>query len=62
MVQLLYDMRHVYGVPPDAELEYRLRLVSINMVTDPMARREELDDEQRFREDEAGDVRNGAYE
>ena len=51
-----------YGVPADAELEYRIKLVSINMQTDPRARRADLDDEQRFREDAEGNVINGAFE
>ena len=49
-----------YGVPPDAALEYRIRLVSINMQTDPKARRVDIDDEQRFSEDGAGNVVNDA--
>ena len=49
-----------FGVPPDAPLDYRVRLVSINMITDPKARRAELDDEQRYSEDENGDLVNAA--
>jgi FK506-binding protein 2 len=52
----------VYGVPPDAALEYRIRLVSINGVGDPRARREDQPDEQRFREDSEGNVINAASE
>ena len=50
----------VFGVPPDAPLDYRVRLVSINMITDPKARRAEVDDEQRYSEDESGDIVNAA--
>ena len=52
----------VYGVPPDAELEYIIRMVSINMQTDPRTRRADVDDEQRFYEDEQGNVYNAATE
>jgi FK506-binding protein 2 len=50
----------VFGVPPDAPLDYRVRLVSINMITDPKARRAVVDDEQRYSEDESGDIVNAA--
>eukprot|EP00900_Chrysochromulina_parva_P006803 jgi/Chrpa1/16123/Chrysochromulina_OHIO_Genome00004066-RA len=50
----------VFGVPPDAPLDYRVRLVSINMITDPKARRAEVGDEQRYSEDESGDIVNAA--
>lgn len=49
-----------YGVPPDAALEYRVKLVSINMQTDPRARRADVDDEQRFYEGDDGRVFNAA--
>ena len=52
----------VYGVPPDQPLEYTIKLVSINMQTDPKLRRQDVDDEQRFREDGAGNAINAAYE
>ena len=60
--QLGYGRRgsKLYGVPPDAPLEYRIKLVSINLQTDPKARREDVDDEQRFYEDENGRVQNAA--
>ena len=51
-----------YGVPPDAQLEYRVKLVSINMQTDPKARRVDVDDEQRYYEDQAGNVFNAAMD
>jgi FK506-binding protein 2 len=38
----------LYGVPPDAPLIYQVKLVSINMQTDPRTRRADLPDEQRF--------------
>lgn len=50
----------VYGVPPDATLLYRIKLVSINMQTNPGMRRVDVDDEQRFSEDAAGNVLNAA--
>lgn len=37
-----------YGVPPAASLEYSVRMVRINGQEDPRARRELLQDEQRF--------------
>ena len=37
-----------YGVPPDAALTYDARLVSINGVTNPSTRREDVPDEQRY--------------
>ena len=50
----------VYGVPPDAVLEYTVKLVSINSRYDANARRADIDDEQRFSEDEEGTMRNAA--
>ena len=50
----------VFGVPPDATLEYRIKLVSINMTTDPRVRRADVADEQRFSEDNEGNVVNAA--
>ena len=50
----------LYMVPPDAALEYRVRLVSINMQTDPRVRREDVDDEQRFSETPEGEIVNAA--
>ena len=38
----------IFGVPPNAPLVYKVRLVSINMQTDPKVVRAELPDEQRF--------------
>lgn len=38
----------VYGVPPDAPLEYRVKLLSINMQTDPKVSRADVEDEQRY--------------
>lgn len=38
----------LYGVPPDAALQYRVKLLGINQQRDPMVRREDLPDEQRF--------------
>lgn len=38
----------IFGVPPNAPLVYKVRLVSINMQTDPKVVRSELPDEQRF--------------
>ena len=38
----------LYGVPPDAPLTYRVRLVSINMQTNPATNRADLPDEQRY--------------
>ena len=49
-----------FGVPADSALRYRVRLVSINMIDDPKARREELPDEQRYMEDGEGNVYNAA--
>ena len=49
-----------YGVPPNARLLYRTRLISINGVRDPKARREDIDDEQRYQELPDGTVRNSA--
>jgi len=49
-----------YGVPPDAVLEYRVKLLSINMQTDPRTRRVDVDDEQRFSEDSESNVVNAA--
>ena len=37
-----------YQVPPDSVLLYEAKLVSINGITDPNVRREDLPDEQRF--------------
>lgn len=50
----------MFGVPPGASLEYDVALVSINMQTDPKARRVDIDDEQRFSEDEQGNIVNAA--
>ena len=38
----------LYGVPPDTPLTYRVRLVSINLQTDPASDRATLPDEQRY--------------
>ena len=38
----------LFGVPPNAALVYRVRLLSINLQTNPATRRSELPDEQRF--------------
>ena len=38
----------LYGVPPDSPLTYRVRLVSINLQTDPASDRATLPDEQRY--------------
>ena len=38
----------LYGVPPDTPLTYRVRLVSINMQTDPASDRATIPDEQRY--------------
>jgi FK506-binding protein 2 len=38
----------LYGVPPDTPLTYWVRLVSINMQTDPASDRATLPDEQRY--------------
>ena len=49
-----------YSVPPNAPLEYTVKLVSINMQTDPNVKRVDIDDEQRFRELSDGTVVNAA--
>ena len=38
----------IYGVPPDSPLTYTVRLVSINLQTDPASDRATLPDEQRY--------------
>ena len=47
-------------MPPDAPLTYTIKLISINGVTDRAARRADIDDEQRYSEDAAGNVYNAA--
>ena len=37
-----------YGVPPASALVYQVKLLSINGVVDPLVRREDVPDEQRF--------------
>ena len=39
-------------MPPDATLEFDVALVSINGQVDPKVRREDLPDEQRYREED----------
>ena len=60
--RLAYGSRgsKAYGVPPGAALKFRVRLVSINMQTDPALRRQDVGDEQRYSEDSEGNVLNAA--
>jgi FKBP-type peptidyl-prolyl cis-trans isomerase len=37
-----------FGVPPDATLEYRVKLVSVNGQTDTSTKRADLPDEKRY--------------